>query len=519
MDFAQPDQSDQQPTKRRSWGLRLFLWGGIGLLVLASLLEAASCRMYQASLTGLQQAVAANKHAGQKEGLPASDIEKYVQGLAFRSEAQLPLKQPVDEKRRAKVPVRKVVYHWPSLYTRYGLVVTLNDQDRILLVGQDESAENPGPKPAAGAETSGASIPRALPKEGLAAAPDQTLVLATDEPSILNTMRKKRLGSLARELFRQAVLIAARDELGLSTLDATLGEVTLVTNSPKAFPVHVDVTLQPGDQGPTDARFVVQLSRPEVSGAWFKWSSSPTPISVDPGLNGLMEQVEPLSRGELVEGLKAAGFQQSSPQTVEMPPVPDEFPSRLDFVAQYAVLRQLHARRHAQGETVDNLGALVRAYANLGNLIDFHWSPMSKAFKARALIYAQRMQAKYGKTSSTLAHRAYAWTMVGNYVFALQDVKAARALPSDEPPEEWLDLIEAFCEYRPKTLQEHQGAWQEFSRYLRMRLFSPYYEQSSTISAIERGVKKERCLQPRDRTHARDAFARPDPNGRRRVGR
>ena len=62
----------------------------------------------------------------------------------------------------------------------------------------------------------------------------------------------------------------------------------------------------------------------------------------------------------------------------------DEF----NFFSQMAVLRKVHALQRTTGESPQTLAALVRAYANLGQLTKFHWNRPHKAFAARPLCCA-----------------------------------------------------------------------------------------------------------------------------------
>ena len=327
-----------------------------------------------------------------------------------------------------------------------------------------------------------------LPKAGLARTTANTVVLSTEDSQISGSMRKIRLGSLARELTRQAILIAARDELNLQTLDASLGEVSFVQESPQEYPFQVDITMAAATDGGSDAGVIFHLSRAEPSGRWFKWSSSPVQLPPKPGLDVLTEAAESLSRGDFVTALKEAGLAQATEHPEKPLTVPKSFEHHLDTVAQFAVIKGLHSERLVKGETIENLGALVRAYSNLADLVEFHWSPASKVFKARALIYAHRMLAKYGKTAVTLSHRAYAWTLAGNYALAIEDAKAARAIASKELPA-WLPLMEAVCEYKPKVLEKAKGRLHELGLYLRMKLAEPDYDQLKSIEAVEQFLK------------------------------
>ena len=100
----------------------------------------------------------------------------------------------------------------------------------------------------------------------------------------------------------------------------------------------------------------------------------------------------------------------------------------LGLAPQFAAVRALHAQIRSDGESPERLGALVRAYANLGSETEYQWTPSSKLFKARALLYAQRMLARDPRSPWPLWHRAYALALSGLHRDALADLDASRKL-------------------------------------------------------------------------------------------
>ncbi|MDQ3439334.1 MAG: hypothetical protein M3478_03180, partial [Planctomycetota bacterium] len=94
-------------------------------------------------------------------------------------------------------------------------------------------------------------------------------------------------------------------------------------------------------------------------------------------------------------------------------------------------------------------GGLVRAYANLGQLTQLQWSAAHQTFKARALLYAQRMTAAQPDAPGPLWHRAYGWTMAGAHAEAIKDLARAAELAKATKAElpSWVPLIDAACRY------------------------------------------------------------------------
>lgn len=455
------------------------------IIGLAAAVEITSARSHSATVESLEAAMREARFVRNEPGVPGGDIAKHIAGVPFTTE------EPIEGSEKPS-RLRKR-YWWPSLIGHYQIAVTFDDQNRAIALFENISPKEDAAQVGAakGADKPQPAKPADLPppKEGLAETPPGTVVLDTNEPAIVGTMMKRRCGSIYREIFRQMVLVAARDEMGLGTLDASLSEVPFVSESPSAYALQVDLRLTSDPKEPGQGKLMVELRRADASGNWFRWSSTPVNVSNDPGLDELLASFEPLTRGELIEGLTKAGFEKST-ATIE-PPVelPKSLSNRMDFVAQFAQVRHLHAVRRATGETIENLGGLVRAYANLGNLIDFHWGPMSKAFKARAAVYAQRMVAKYGATPETLAHRAYVWALMGIQAYGSRDLETAQSLQGGTLPE-WFPFVQAYCEYIPENLDDIEGNQNELARYLLMRMLHPAYEREIAVPVINEVLQR-----------------------------
>ncbi|MEN6451855.1 MAG: hypothetical protein ABFC96_15300 [Thermoguttaceae bacterium] len=258
---------------------------------------------------------------------------------------------------------------------------------------------------------------------------------------------------LTRELVRQALLIAARDELGLVTRDAWLGD---------AMPTQ-------GDNPPLD--IVVSPSRPlsllEILRGFYpvQWIIAHDDVRVADELDyiAVATEMEKRSRGYFVSALKQAGWD-GKPHAIhpkgQMPEGVEESLNQWTFTSQFQAVRSLHEAIAAQGESPELLGALVRGYANLGMLTELCPHPAQKVFKARALLYAQRCLARDPKSAWCRWHRAYALAMTGLPAAALADLAEGeklrqKALTSDSksarPP--WVKIIDAFCRYDAEWLE------------------------------------------------------------------
>ena len=266
---------------------------------------------------------------------------------------------------------------------------------------------------------------------------------------------------LARELIRQAFLIAARDECGLSTRDATLRE-----------------ELAPVDDG-SSARFdsfcyvdrdkreyCYELGRkeksPENLWSWryhvqdcsefFKWA---------PEIASLAEPAEALSRGLLKELLKRQGFAKPVPAARPSASLPAKAQDELwswNEMAVIGALRRIHADIRDKGESPELLAALAVGYANLGMLTENFYSAATKAFSARGLLYAERLVHRTNRSAWALRHRAYVRAIVGLHRPAENDLadakKQAAKTHNAQPLPFWNDVVENFLDGQLRRMVE-----------------------------------------------------------------
>jgi hypothetical protein len=311
---------------------------------------------------------------------------------------------------------------------------------------------------------------------GIAISLLQANLAAADEPTnapgpdlrtlwLDNVTCTKKLdsGRLERELFRQAVLIAGRDSLGLSTRDQALREWREEPPASRTLVPKVDGRLlmlqtqasavdagraqakppDPQDENasPSDPSiWHVQLTRPEYS----------------QDVASTAQSMEKFSRSTFAEALEQAGFSGTANVEKLNAPAPDDAEARLaklEALSQFAVLRETHQAIRADGESQQRLGTLVRAYANLGQITRFHWSMENQVYFARALLYANRMVATSPDSSFALWHRAYALAFAGLQNAALKDIASATKLGSDSAPP-WSVLLEPFCKYQTAQLSD-----------------------------------------------------------------
>ncbi len=258
---------------------------------------------------------------------------------------------------------------------------------------------------------------------------------------------------MAHEVVRQAVLFAARD-MGAIVRDDSIGD---------PIPGGAPTTgLEVGSSFAMGRVPVAVLARRWEGGrevlATFELGG-PMPRFID--YPTLVERAEALSRSDdgFRKVLQTSGLKPTPPVPLQGDRPAEEIEKRLarmTFTEPFAALRLLHGEIRDRGESPDRLGALARGYANLGALTDFHWSGGAKAFKARALLAAQRMVARDPKSPGPLWHRAYARALIGFHKDALGDLDSAARLAQagaagDRVPP-WVALVDPLCRFQTGKL-------------------------------------------------------------------
>ena len=231
-------------------------------------------------------------------------------------------------------------------------------------------------------------------------------------------------GILERELIRQAILIAARDELGLSTRDELLENVPSAIDSRIGEPAELAILFRRNECHALVRRGAGP--EPEILQA-YDLGTNPDAGNYSPRL---VARAEELSRTEFPALLKRLGASETSNVVRPDRGVPAEVERQLEtlsIVEVFGAVRALHEAIRSDGESPARLAVLARAYAQLGVLTEFHWHPAHRIFKARALLYAERLVARPGQRNPAegLETRAFVRALVGRHDLALADLDAA----------------------------------------------------------------------------------------------
>ena len=194
-------------------------------------------------------------------------------------------------------------------------------------------------------------------------------------------------GLLRRETYRQAVLLAAREELGLTVRDGTLRELP-----PDVLPLnnrfHVNAAFLVGKPH----ELTLEVGPAAASRTLWKLAGAQPATEFEEPLEALAA-ADALSRGGCVAALKRAGLRGKANAVdpkVAVPAEAEKLLGKLTVPDQFAAVRLLHEAIRTKGESPATLVALSRAYAHLGMLTDNQWDAMTWVFKARGLLYAER---------------------------------------------------------------------------------------------------------------------------------
>lgn len=282
-----------------------------------------------------------------------------------------------------------------------------------------------------------------------------------------------------RELVRQGVLLAAREEMSLVTRDETLGE---------PFPKSPEE----GETAQAEAQPLEVWLELDPDGAWHArlhgaGTTFDNPVWRHDGMVEfnkrtiyleLAQQVTKLA-AEMADQLRAAG---GNGQTRKLNPENKpavEVEKRLgemNFVSQFAAVRAAHQAMAKDGASLDWLGVLVRGYANLALLTDHTWASHSEAFAARALLYAERMMQLSQEDHLARWHRAYALAVIGAHGAAIDELAELNKNGENDLPA-WIEVIEPYAEFDHDKLDAVANDHADLSEtvaFLQWHLYASY---------------------------------------------
>ncbi len=310
---------------------------------------------------------------------------------------------------------------------------------------------------------------------------------------------------LVRELQRQAILLAARDELRIATRDMALEE-RFAPESPTCGTLLAgtqfwvgggmqNFLMLPGGPGAEDASKYLGLDIDKYAAAApdklvFRAGVpvAKSPLIDYPQLIGAMEKQSREVAGPAL-GRVIAAPALNNPIWSDFAEPPKEALQALDEmhpVAQLLALRQIHEIARTQGGSPAILEALARGYANLGLMTQPLYSGMYKTYMARSLLYAERLAVRWPNSARVLQTRAYARAMAGLAAPALEDLAAAEKIEDPGAPPAWVPIIKALCRYDlagMKKLAGNPGECQPLAQMLLIAIATDQFAQPFVTDA------------------------------------
>ncbi len=430
-------------SKRRSRIERAAVRGLIAALLLATVVEAIARHGYEASLAALEGRIQADPKTGRaNKNVKSAEACALVSGWPAR-------------RMQYREPGRAINYRWHSLFSDLRIRLQISPDDVVLALTTGETARQEEQDAAArlgNAPPSKSAQPWVPRTERFpqGSAEEMPRGVALDLNRWAISAASTVNGNLIRELIRQGLLIAARDGLRLRTRDRCLGEPLPDAAGAVTPPLDVTITFDTAQ----DVTVVVFREKAGGSERLAEFLIQ-LPASSNDLLEQLTRKAEDLSAHQFVEILKSAGYSGSEnsylPQSNVAPQILADL-ARFDPLSQFSAIRALHAEVKKSGESPERLAALARGYALLGSLAENWWSPAHKAYKARAMLYAERLCRKGGQTATGFCTRAYVRALVGLHGAALADLDAAKTARGAEAIPEWAAEIAAFCRFDAKKL-------------------------------------------------------------------
>lgn len=247
-----------------------------------------------------------------------------------------------------------------------------------------------------------------------------------------------------REIIRQAVLLAAREDLELSTRDAALREVSSDGRT------QIDLTVVAENVQAKRLEFSIKsrdttLAQGEIP---YGFSSSKS------GTAQMAEKAEVLSASEFVRALEqieaiqkhrqlVATHKQESGTSDTLPTAIEELLQTMELPSQLIALRMAHAHQRQHGASLESLSALARGYAHLSQLTNLHLTNERFTYAARGLLYASRMVRQFPDSPAGYWHQAYVFTLIGLTKDSMWQLDRAKTLAQRQPvtDPEWMKLV------------------------------------------------------------------------------
>lgn len=266
---------------------------------------------------------------------------------------------------------------------------------------------------------------------------------------------------LVREVIRQAFLLSAREEMHAWTRDRLLREHVDQKNSAQ----HV-FRMDLKSANPEEIALTLALTSGEAPPA--PWTAALKSEQLQQ-LPETVTQAEEWSRSGFVDWMKSVGVPVGKRKSSKVDTdLDDDVP--LEFIAQVAFLRKLHAALQQAPKDPAVLARIVEIYAMLGSVTEIHWGAESKVFQARSLLYAERAFHLHPDNAAVAWSRSFAWGLCGRGDIARAEIERAKTLGDGDATPDWGFSLEQFVNWDEKALAECVEKNRKYAAYFQFQM-------------------------------------------------
>jgi tetratricopeptide (TPR) repeat protein len=251
-------------------------------------------------------------------------------------------------------------------------------------------------------------------------------------------------------LARQAFVLTAQENFGLRVLDSQLGE-SPPSNAPPERLLRIRSNITIGNRSGCWSILIGTAATEHVL-----WEGSVLfAAPLNPKEESRLAMNYRHARAKYTKCLATAGFKPKSLRQTDagIPDAAERLLKSMSETDQFAALRLLHSEMQNRGESPALVAALARGYSTLGLLTEYQWLGAPNVFKARSLLYAERLLDLKQNKASALWTRAYANGLSGFHILALKDLEAAAAERSRPTAPPWLEPLDAYLRFDAKRLK------------------------------------------------------------------
>jgi hypothetical protein len=258
------------------------------------------------------------------------------------------------------------------------------------------------------------------------------------------------------EMLRQLYLVATRDVFGVNTRDYWLGE-SLPNNTPGK---HFELQVSDTQRWSWNCVLTEMEEKREVQTAAGNIECGfHLDLNIEsPWDNAFYRKIAKSIDGVVRLQLNRFGISERPITFHNEAPISEELETLLAkpcFTAQFLAVRGLHNLIRTDGESPERLTALIQGYVNLSFLTEDYLSPMHEVFKARAVLYAARLENKmHEQFGNARVCDVLTATLALTGFHELAALEYAENGPVSYTNPDWLRLGKPYMEYDFAELKE-----------------------------------------------------------------